>query len=138
MKKIFIACVLMLLLLVGTWENQQFTLRDFFDGEYSVYTTEHALDATDLGFCRVVENRKVSSVIGESVKINNFEPVSAIEILNAKLIKTEVLNDGTIVLYGYSDLINKSVVVDSQQVNLQIACCEEYCVIGWPLILGSF
>ena len=138
MKKIFIACALMLLLLLGTWKNQQFTLLDFFDGEYSVYTTEHVQGSTDLGFCRVVENKKVSSVIGESVKIKNFEPVSAMEILNAKLIKTEVLSDGTIVLYGYSNLINKSVMIDSQQVNLQIACKDEGCIVGWPLILGSF
>lgn len=138
MKKLFIACVLMILLLCGVWKNQQFTLLDFFDGEYLAYTAERVQGATDLGFCRVIEKRDVSSVIGESIKIKNFEPVSAMEILNAKLLKTEVLNNGTIVLYGYSDLINKSVVVNSQQVNLQIACYEEYCVIGWPLILGSF
>ena len=34
-------------------------------------------------------------------------------------------------------MINQ-VYIDDKKVNIQIANCEEYAVVGWPLILGSF
>ena len=77
-------------------------------------------------------------IVGESITISNIEIISVLETLNAKLIKTECLDDSTIVLYAYSDKIKDSVKVDDQLVNLQIACKDSITVIGWPLILGSF
>ena len=95
--------------------------------------------STDLGFCYMSVDKKVSdNVVGESIKISNFEPISAMKALNAKLIKTETLSNGTIVMYAYTHLIDDTVSVENKKVNLQIACAEDYCIVGWPLILGSF
>lgn len=118
--------------------NNNFTLLDYFSGEYLSFTQTQHETATNLGFC-YMQNTKVNpkELVGESLKIENFEPISALKKLNAKLVKTEYVED-RIIIYAYSPLINKVVTVDNQKVNLQIAQTEEYTILGWPLILGSF
>ena len=139
MKKLFITSILILILLGYIKPNKNFSLLDYFSGEYNVYTSSYVNPSTDLGFCYMSDERNDgSNVIGESIKIYNFEPISCLKVLNAELVKTEVLSDGKIVLYAYTNLITDKVVIDSNEVNLQIACAEDYCVVGWPLILGSF
>ena len=138
MKKLIIACMLIFVLMAGV-RNSDFSLLDYFSGEYRVYTADQTESSVDLGFCHMsncLTSRE--GVVGESIKIYNFEPVSALEILNAKLIKTETLEKGTVVMYAYSNLIKDNVQLDNEKVNIQIATNEDYCVIGWPLILGSF
>ena len=138
MKKLMVACLLFLVLLSGV-KHSKFSLLDYFSGEYSVYTKETVQGSTDLGFCHVSnETNNGNDVIGESVRVKNFEPISALETLNAELIKTEVLDTGTVVMYAFTDLIDENVELDGKSVNLQLAVYDDYCIIGWPLILGSF
>ena len=40
--------------------------------------------------------------------------------------------------YSYSPLIKKSLNIENNNVNLQIAYKNDSSIIGWPLILGSF
>ena len=70
--------------------------------------------------------------------IKNFEAGAAIKTLQAKIVKTEYLPTGATVIYAYSNLIPKSIKQDSRDANLQIACYDDYVVIGWPVIIGSF
>ena len=139
MKKLLIASVLFLILISGAKNDYDFTLLDYFSGQYKSYASTQTEGATNLGFCYMsnnIQNKKM--IIGESIKISNFEPVSALSCLEAKLVKTEVLEDGTTVLYGYTKLIKETVTIEGELVNLQIACVDDYCIVGWPLILGSF
>lgn len=72
------------------------------------------------------------------MKIYNFEPVAGLESLDANIVYTEYLDSGASVIYAYTDKINRFVKVEDENVNIQIACYDEYSIIGWPLILGSF
>lgn len=140
MKKILIVIALFLILIGSRNVENEFSLLDYFSGEYTAYTEKAIGEAcVDLGFC-YMQNSSVneSELIGESLKIENFEPSSALDVLNAKVVKTEYLDNGTVIIYAYSNHITNSVEVENQKVNLQIAHNDEYSVIGWPLILGSF
>lgn len=86
----------------------------------------------------MTQSKDIKNKLGESISIKNFEPASAIKSLQAKVIKTEYLTTGATVIYAYSSLVPKSVEIENQKTNLQIACYEDYVVIGWPMILGSF
>ena len=79
----------------------------------------------------------IKDVVGESIKVYNFEPISALEELNARLIKTEQV-EGTTIFYAYSNLVDRSVNVFGTKCNIQIAYYDDYSIIGWPMILGSF
>lgn len=79
-----------------------------------------------------------NDIVGESMIIENFEPIAAIEELNAKILFTEFLDTGASVIYAYTDQIGRYVNVNGEKVNIQIAQYNDYSVIGWPLILGSF
>lgn len=117
-------------------DNNKFTLLDYFDGEYIAYTKEYQEDSIDLGFCYM--SSKADSLIGESIRIDDLEIGSAISDLKVKVINTECLDNGTIVIYGYTSKISDSVEVDNKKINVQIAHNDDYSIIGWPLILGSF
>lgn len=138
MKKFLIVLTMFAILLATQNIKNDFTLLDYFSGEYIAYTQTANEFATNLGFCYMQTNKvDAKSLIGESLKIENFEPVSALKTLNANIIKTEYI-EGRIVIYAYSPFINKDVIIDNQKVNLQIAQTDEYTILGWPLILGSF
>ena len=137
MKKLFIAVFLMMLLISNVKYPKEFTLLDYFDGEYACYVNDRGV-GLDLGFCSMVDEKIDEECVGESMVIRDLEVGGAIKALDAKVVKTECLDSGCIVLYAYSDKINKSVFIDNKEVNLQIAYQEDYSVIGWPLILGSF
>ena len=78
-------------------------------------------------------------IIGESLYFNNLEIASAIKTLKAKVKFTEYLKEQKLtIIYAYSSLINCYKTIDHIKVNLQISTCDEYSVIGWPLIYGSF
>lgn len=140
MKKFLIAIILMCILLSSNTKTN-FSLLDYFNGEYYAYTSSQvSSNSVNLGNC-YMNNFKLkdnSILIGESIKIDNLEIGAALKTLNAKLIKTEHLESGAVVIYAYSPKILTSVRVGSNKVNLQIANYDEYSIIGWPLILGSF
>ena len=132
MKKVFAV-------LIGCYSHKdKFTLQDYFAGTYYCYSqTANNNASVDLGFC-FLNYEESSNPIGESMVIENYEPISAIEKLNANILKTEHLDNGATVIYAYSNKIGTSVDLNDKKVNLQLACYEDYCIIGWPLILGSF
>ena len=138
MKKIF-AIVIIFAVLIGAYSGKdQFSLQNYFSGEYCSYSDAPASkDSIFLGTCYLNSGVKSDSLVGESVK-TNVQPSTAIKKLSAKVIKTELIDDGATIIYAYSALIPKSVRVNDSQVNLQIACYDDYTIIGWPLILGSF
>ncbi len=140
MKKLLLVVFVFLILLNSNYKNN-FSLLDYFIGEYQAYTEQPVLDNNVfLGSCYInygkINNKQL--LIGESMVINNFDPSDAIKKLKAVVVKTEYLENGATVIYAYSPLINKNVQINSRKVNLQIAYYEHYSVIGWPLILGSF
>lgn len=138
MKKLLCAISLFVILLSNT-PDTNFTLLDFFDGEYMAYSNlPLSNNCINLGNCYMNVGRVQGRLIGESIVIEDLEVASAIKELKAKIIKTEILEDGSNVIYCYTDMINTSVKVDGKSVNIQIAHNEQYSVIGWPLILGSF
>ncbi len=139
MKKILVCVIIFIVLLSGIPEKE-FSLLDYFEGDYVYYTNSPVSDKhINLGTCYMNYGKTENvSVVGESMTIQNFEPASAIKELSADIVKTECLEDGTIIIYAYSRLIPKKVEIEGKKVNLQIAYYEEYSVIGWPLILGSF
>ena len=140
MKKFFVVIAVFLVLICTKEVKNDFTLLDYFSGEYTTYSqTAQGENCVNLGFC-YMQNEIIEkeNLIGESLKISNFEPIDALKQLNAKVVKTEYLDNGTIVIYAYSSLIKDKVEVDNKNVNLQIAQYENYSIIGWPLILGSF
>jgi len=124
----------------GVSNKKDFSLLNYFSGEYTVYTSSSngGKDCVNLGFCYMDSQKIDDCVIGESMVIKNFEIGNALATLNAKVIKTEILEDGTNVIYAYTNLINEKVEIGGKRVNLQIAEKHDHCVIGWPLILGSF
>ena len=124
-----VIAVFMVLICSQNAEND-FTLLDYFTGEYTSYTQEQ-ISETDLnlGFCFMQENKSVNIwLVGESLKIYNFEPIDALKKLNAKLVKTECLDSGLVVLYAYTNKIKDCIELDNKKVNIQIANCAEYSV----------
>ena len=138
MKKLIIVIFVFLILIAGKQDNMSFSLLDYFSGDYTVYTSSSTENGVDLGFCYMNSKPVSESIVGESLVVENFEVASAIDILNARVVKTEYLEDGTTVIYAYTNLINETVKVDNERVNLQIATKNDRTIIGWPLILGSF
>ena len=128
------------IVLLGTTNIQKdFSLLNYFSGEYTVYTSNKSgTDSVNLGFCYMNSQKVDEHIVGESMVIKNLEVSSAIQTLNAKVIKTEYLEDGTTVIYAFTNLIEEKVNVSGNLINIQIAIKEERTVIGWPLILGSF
>lgn len=128
-------------ILISSNVKTDFSLLNYFSGEYYAYTNRQvSTSSVNLGSC-YMNNFKLknsSIVIGESIKVENLEVGAVLKSLNAKVIKTEYLESGAVVIYAYSPKISKSVMVNSNKVNLQIANYDEYSIVGWPLILGSF
>ncbi len=123
-------------IIMANVDDRSFTLLDYFDGEYTAYTKEYQEGSVDLGFCYM--SSKADSVIGESIMVENIEIANVINDLKMKVINTECLDNGTIVIYGYTNKISDSVEVGNKKINVQIAHNDSYSIIGWPLILGSF
>lgn len=138
MKKFFIVIIVFLIILGGVKTEADFTLLSYFSGEYTAYTEASTDNGINLGFCYMNSKPNSSSVVGESLVVENLEVGSALSELKAAVVKTEFLNDGTTVVYAYSPLINRRVEAFNHNVNLQIAIKEDVTIIGWPLILGSF
>jgi len=140
MKKFFVVIVMFLVLICSKNVENDFTLLDYFSGEYTSYTEEiESEESLNLGFC-YMQDKDVdkNKLVGESLKIYNFEPINALKKLNATLVKTECLDNGLVVIYAYTNKIKDYVEVDNKKVNIQIANNDECSVVGWPLILGSF
>ena len=140
MKKLFVVIVVFLILIGNVGVKNNFTLLDYFDGEYYAYSNSPISNHyIFLGSCYMnIGEVNSNDIVGESMIIENFEPIAAIEELNAKILFTEFLDTGASVIYAYTVQIGRYVNVNGEKVNIQIAQYNDYSVIGWPLILGSF
>ena len=139
MKKMMCVIFVLIVLVAGNQKNNDFSLLDYFSGTYTAYTsTSSGVDCVDLGFCYMNSKPTTKDVVGESMILKNFEIGEAIKLLNARVVKTEYLEDGTTVIYAFTNLIDKKVQVEGKHVNIQIAVHDEQTIVGWPLILGSF
>ena len=141
MKKMLVILVLFVVLVSQNTNTESFSLLNYFSGEYYAYShSPISENYVDLGSCVMnygkVENNK--KLIGESMIVADFEPVACLKDLEAKVVKTEIIETGAEVIYAYTNLIKDYVSVSGKKVNIQIAHYETYSVIGWPLILGSF
>ena len=81
---------------------------------------------------------KLTDIQGESFSFveENFDIVQFLEILRAKVVKTQTLGDMTIV-YAYNNTL-QNYVVENQKINLEIAINGSNITVGYPLILGSY
>lgn len=125
-------------LISGQMDRKNFSLLNYFDGEYYAYSATQQPDGINLGCCYMTKSKNVKNKTGESMVLYNFEVGNAIKTLQAKVIKTECLSTGATVIYTYSDSIPTSIKLDDKAVNLQFACYDDHCVVGWPIIIGSF
>ena len=139
MKKILIIITLFIMLITGGENKETFSLLNYFSGEYYSYTTSAINSSSvNLGACYMTSTPAETHCIGESVKVNNLEPISAIKTLKAEIVKAEMLQNGAVIFYCYSPNIKSSVSAFNKKVNIQLAYYEDYSIIGWPLILSSF
>lgn len=145
MKKIIVILILCMLFACSIFiKPKDFTLRDYFDSGILHIYTRHPINSTSIQLANTYmsTSKKGASnkdIIGESLYFNNLEIESAIKTLKAKVKFTEYLKEQKLtIIYAYTSLIDCHKIVDNVKVNLQISTCDEYSVIGWPLIYGSF
>ena len=116
----------------------------------SVYTkqpiNELESDLSGNGYklsCSVKDYEKLkneSNVQGISFE-TNFYPDYIINTLNLEIqdIQSLIRDNETIsIYYCYMENVGNSVILSNKKVNLQIAFNGEKCIIGLPLILGSY
>lgn len=161
MKK-FMILFIFLLLLLFTYNFKPvfleiFSIQNlvFSGGEYSIYCLDIS---SEINNCNILNNgnsyvikadinyakeikSKVSFVMGESVRfkglISGIDKI--IDFYKIKVLKTEKL-DNIICVFGFSEMLNfdKSVEIDNEKVNIQIAFCENTITVGTPIILGDY
>lgn len=113
----------------------------------TVYTDYNPtnLDATLSGngysfICNINDYKHLPDVQGATFEVNNtpeyiFKQIK-LEVQSSQKIEME---GRTIqIYYCYLKGLDKSVVVENKKVNLQIASDGESCILGIPLILGSY
>ena len=145
MKKIIVILVLCLLFACNILiKPKEFSLNNYFDSGLLHIYTHRPINETSIAISNLymsTSNKGVikGDIVGESLYFNNLEVGSAIQNLKAKVKFTEFLDDQNLTLiYAYTTLIPKYEMVNNVKINLQISTCDEYSVIGWPLIYGSF
>ena len=145
MKKIIILLALTLLFACNIFiKPKDFTLANYFDsGLLHIYThrpiNETSIAITNLYISTSDKGLVKGDVVGESLYFSDLEVDSALKKLKAKVKFTEYLNEQNLTLiYAYTNLISKYEMVNNVKINLQISTCNEYSVVGWPLIYGSF
>ena len=145
MKKIIIILILCMLFACSIFiRPNEFSLKNYFNsGTLHIYTT-HPINETSIQLTNsyISTSRKGATnkdIIGESLYFDNLEVGSAIKTLKAKIKFTEFIKEQNLtIIYAYTLLIPTSKIIDNIKINLQISTCNEYSVIGWPVIYGSF
>lgn len=141
MKKFIVLPILLLIIICNIYNKQEFSLSTYFNqGKLSYYTnTATNTLSVKLADSYMSLTKPNAKIIGESMYFNNLEVISAIKTLKASVKFTEYLSEQNLTLiYCYTSLIPTYKYVKSNKINLQISTCEEYSIIGWPLIYGSF
>ena len=80
MKKLFVVIVVFLILIGNVGVKNNFTLLDYFDGEYYAYSNSPISNHyIFLGSCYMnIGEVNSNDIVGESMIIENFEPIAAI------------------------------------------------------------
>lgn len=140
MKKFIVIVIISLIICCSTYIKQDFTLSSYFTtGKISYYTSIPNTNSTKLADTYINTQKPQSNIIGESMYFTNIEVITAIKILKARVEFAEYLDEQDLTLiYCYTNLIPTYKNVKSHKINLQISVSEEYTIIGWPLIYGSF
>ena len=140
MKKFIILFIIFLIICCSTYIKHDFTLTSYFNtGTISYYTSTPNNNSTKLADTYLNTQKPSSNIIGESMYFTNIEVITAIKTLKAKLKFTEYLTEQNLTLiYCYTSLIPTYKYVKSHKINLQISVNDNYTIIGWPLIYGSF
>jgi hypothetical protein len=121
-----------------------FSLKNYFNtGLLHIYTkrpiNETSIYLVNIYISTNSKGATKEDIIGESLYFENLEIDSALNKLKAKIKFTEYIDDQNLtIIYAYSNLIPSSKTLNNTKVNLQISTCNEYSVIGWPIIYGSF
>ena len=132
----FLLVLLLLILLANSFmQKEDFSLSSYFNGELTVYAQTRNSESQILPNVSISYSKYCS--VGESMYFKNLEVGNALKVLKAKVKFVENLSKLTI-LYCTSPLIEKTVLVKDQFINLQICIADDYAVIGWPMILGAF
>lgn len=147
MKKLALILSLSIILLCGvffTSSNQTFSLQDYFSNNNIYFYTNEYINPTSIKITNTYMSLDCSGVnnnnlLGESMYFDNLEVGSALKTLKAHVKFTEYLKQERLtIIYAYSPLIIKNRIVNNKKVNLQISISNEYTIIGWPVIFGSF
>lgn len=140
MKKLAVVLFMFFLLMSKMNTERHFSLRDYVDGEYTVYTNVAVnTSSINLGSCYMTKtnSRIDKSILGEDMKVMNIEIMALLKELNAEIINYDYLEEA-VVISAYSPKIDEYIKVKDRKSNLQIAVYTDYSIIGWPTILGSF
>ena len=129
----FLVLAVLLLVLSQFQPSKNFSLLNYFSGEYIVYTAGQE-NQINLGYCKINTRHANKDIVGETLILYNCEVATALETLNAKVIRTEYLERGVTLIYAYTSLIGKKVECYNQFVNIQIAIQDDKTIIGWPTI----
>lgn len=121
MKKIIVLILLLFILVFNAYSNQNsFTLSNFFSGKIESYYNNFSL-------------------CGETLELKTQNIDNVLKKLNANVINSEyILDQKLTIIYCYSTLVPQSVILKGKEINLQICIADEYVVVGWPMINGSF
>lgn len=122
MKKIVVLLILLSILMLNAYSKQtDFSFSKYFSsGTITCYATD-------------------TNIKGESIYFENLEIDNALKTLKANVVFKEYIKEKRLtILYCLSPLINKTIVTKNKEINLQIAVSNNYVVLGWPMILGSF
>ena len=134
MKKIFIVLVMFLLVVSQFRPVNDFTLLDYFSGEYIACTSSEMDSGINYGYCSVNANPTSAEIKGETMILYDCEVASAIETLKARVVKTEYFDSGITLIYAYTNLITNISKKFNKNFNLQFAVDDKKLVIGWPQI----
>ena len=136
MKKFIVLAVLLLILILNSVQTKSnFSLKDYFDfGELTIYSNYKSEILPNVSM-----NTYKGEVIGESLFLKNYEADAILKKLNAQIKFLEYIDNLDLsIIYAYSPIISKTVELKNTSINLQIAVANDYLVVGWPMILGSF
>lgn len=145
MKKIIVMLMLCLLFACSIFiKPNHFTLTDYFDSGILHIYTKRPINETSLALSNIYisssnDGASAGDIVGESLYFTNLEVDAALKKLCAQVKFTEYLSEQRLTtIYAYSKLIHSHKFIDKVKVNLQISIADEYAVIGWPVIYGSF
>lgn len=141
MKKFIVFIILLFVLITNyLYSQNKFSLKNYFpNGQITTYSHTALNDSTALINNIYISHNRNDDIIGESVFLINYEVGYILQELDANVLTVEHLSErGLTILFCYTPKIHKTVQHKNLNINLQIASCEDYVVVGWPMILGSF